>query len=637
MVRIMIKNATIIRTIAILLLSTVMCINNALAQQYKIEHLEPNYWWINMENKQLQLLVHGKDIADLTPKISYDGVRIEKVNRVENNNYLFIDLQIDKQAKSGVFSIDFHTKNNSKKLAPHQKVLSYSYELKARRANKAVDKSFSAKDVIYLITPDRFANGNPKNDTVSDLTEGVNRKAAGGRHGGDLEGIINHLDYIADMGFTQIWMMPVVENNQPSYSYHGYSSTNFYQIDARFGSNETYQMLSEKAQEKGIGLIIDVVLNHAGSEHWWMDDLPTNDWLNNQNKPYIETNHKRETLHDPHAVAVDQKLFNDGWFVSTMPDLNQRNPFMATYLIQNAIWWVESANLSGIRVDTYSYPDKAFLTQWTKRLTQEYPNINIVGEEWTTNPAITSYWQRGKQNTDGYVSYLPSVMDFPLQDNVVKGLMAKDSWNSGLNEIYRTLANDFLYPDPDNLVVFADNHDMSRIYTQLNEDIDLYNIAMTYFATTRGIPQIYYGTEILMANPGTTDHGVIRTDFPGGWQGDEINAFTGHGLSQKALAAKKNMKRLLNWRKTADAIHHGNLKHYAPNNGIYVYFRQSKKQKIMVVINKSSETKYIAKDDYIELIQSDKQAKNVLTNGQHTLSNKMAIPAKSALIWELKK
>jgi len=598
------------------------------ASAYKIEHLEPAFWWVDMQDDKLQIMVHGNNIADLTPSINNKDVIIQRINNVENNNYLFIDLIIRDTAKPGNVRINFKKNNKT--------ITSYNYKLLPRNKHSNAELSYSARDVIYLITPDRFANGDPNNDKVRGLREGVKRKLPGGRHGGDLQGIIKHLNYIENMGYTQLWLNPVIENSQPTYSYHGYSTTNFYKIDPRFGTNELYKKLSEEAQKRNIGLIKDVVLNHAGSGHWWHNDLPTADWYNNQGQPYKGTNHKREVLHDPHAVKTDAVNFSEGWFVETMPDLNQRNKYVANYLTQNTLWWIEYANLSGLRVDTYSYSDKDFLTQWTKRLTTEYPGINIVGEEWTTNPALVSYWQRGKQRHDSYESYLPSVMDFPLQDALVKGLTNKDDWNTGLNELYRALANDFLYSDPQNLVIFPDNHDLSRIYTQLNEDYALYKIAMTYLLTTRGIPQIFYGTEILMKNPGTTDHGIIRTDFPGGWRGDNTNAFTGMGLTAKELDAQQFVQKLLKWRLDATAIHQGKLTHYAPEHGLYVYFRHNKDQKVMVVINKLAQPQLLKAEQYSEMLLKHNQAKSIITKQTFDLANPISIPAKSAQIFDIK-
>ncbi|WP_206483324.1 glycoside hydrolase family 13 protein [Thalassotalea sp. G2M2-11] len=609
---------------------------NSHAQQFNIDHLEPLSWWTGMQSKQLQLMVHGQEIAQLTPKIDNKAITITQVHQVENSNYLFIDLTLADSLQPGSYPIDFYKQN--------QKVLTVNYTIHARNKLSQATQSFSAKDVIYLVTPDRFANGDTTNDTVKGLQQGLNRTAKGGRHGGDIQGIINHLDYIAEMGFTQIWTNPMIENDQADHSYHGYSATDFYQIDKRFGSNELYKALSQQAQQLGIGLIKDMVLNHIGSNHWWMQDLPTKDWLNFQNTlgnkdAFVGTHHKRESLHDPHAVSQDKAQFSDGWFVPSMPDLNQRNQYVSTYLIQNTLWWIEYANLSGIRVDTYSYSDRQFLTQWSRAITEQYPNINMVGEEWTTNPALVSYWQRGKSNHDGYVSYLPSVMDFPLQQALIDGLTKQESWNTGLNQLYQVLANDFLYAAPYNLVTFTDNHDMSRVFTQLNEDVALYKMAMSILLTTRGIPQLFYGTEIGMTNRGTDDHGIIRSDFPGGWANDSSNVFTQQKLSPQQKSLLTFNKKLLNWRKTATAVHQGKLVHYAPQNGVYVYGRllpnTSAGNHVLVIVNKNDKPLTITPQQYPELTGKGQTLIDVMTQKSYAINKVLTVKKRSVTIFEV--
>ncbi len=594
---------------------------------YDIEQLEPPFWWAGMHNQHLQLLVHGDDIAELSVEIDYPGVTLENLQTLDNPNYLFVDLKLAETVKPGQFTISFVKDGRQR--------LSYEYQLFERETGSANREGFGSDDVIYLITPDRFANGDAANDAVPSLTEGLDRADKNGRHGGDLQGIIDHLDYIADMGFTQIWLNPVLENNQPEYSYHGYAITDYYQVDARFGTNQLYRTLANKAGKYGIGLIMDMIPNHSGSEHWWMQDLPSKDWVNHGGK-FTPTTHKRESLRDPHGVKADRKAFSDGWFVPTMPDLNQRNPFVATYLIQNSIWWIEYAGLAGIRVDTWSYADENFLTEWTRSVMAEYPYFSMVGEEWSVNPAIVAYWQEGGSNRNGYVSYLPSLMDFPLQNAVVQGLKSEESWSSGLTKIYEMLANDFLYADPYNLVVFADNHDMDRIYTQLDEQYDLYKMAMVYFLTTRGIPQVYYGTEILMSNaavPG--DHGIIRTDFPGGWATDNVNAFTGTGLTEKQKDAQHFMRGLLNWRKTSAAIAKGKLTHFAPRHGIYVYFRHYEDEMVMVVLNNSDSRKTLDTTRFQPLLPETAVGTDVITGHRHDVQQTLSIPARTAMVLEI--
>ncbi|MBK6350881.1 MAG: glycoside hydrolase family 13 protein [Proteobacteria bacterium] len=592
-----------------------------------IERVEPASWWVGMKDDRLQLLVHGTRIADLEPAVQYTGVVLDSVERVANPNYLFVNLQISPATRPGSFHISF--RKGGKTVASHR------YTLNAREPDSAVRQGFGPQDVIYLITPDRFANGNPGNDYVKGMPDPLNRAAPLGRHGGDLAGIARHLDYIAGMGFTQLWLNPVVENNQPEASYHGYAITDFYKIDARYGDNESYRRLVADARQRGIGVIKDVILNHCGASHWWMRDLPTGDWFNNGNT-FKPTTHVREALQDPHAAQVDREVFADGWFVDTMPDMNQRNPFMAKYLIQNSIWWVEYAGLSGLRVDTWPYSDRTFLTEWARRLTEEYPNLGIVGEEWSGSPITVSYWQRGRQPADGYVSYLPSLFDFPLQEAVTVALLEKEDWGTGMRRIYRTLSYDGLYPDPDKLVVFPDNHDVSRIHTMLGQRAELTRMAVAFFLTTRGVPQIYYGTEILMHNPpGPKDDGLIRSDFPGGWPGDAKNAFTGEGLSADERAMQTYLRQLLQWRRTAPAIRDGKLTQYVPMGGVYVYFRHDAAQKVMVILNNNDAAQTVETQRFQEVIGSATAGTDVISGQPHVLASGIAVPAHSATILEL--
>ncbi|MEL6674893.1 MAG: glycoside hydrolase family 13 protein [Bacteroidota bacterium] len=597
-----------------------------LRAQSPIQRVEPPNWWVGMKEPGLQLMVHGENIANYEVKVAHEGVKLERVIKVTSPNYLFLDLHIAPSAKPGKVALTF---------ADGKKTMDYQWELWEREDGSAERKGFSNKDVLYLITPDRFANGDPSNDMVEGMREKPNRKFKGGRHGGDIEGIRQHLDYIADMGFTAIWVNPVLENDMEEYSYHGYSTTDFYKVDPRFGSNESYRSMAREAREKGISLIMDMIVNHCGSLHWWMEDMPSEDWINVW-PTYTGTNHRKSLWQDPYASSLDRKIFADGWFVPTMPDLNQRNQEMATYLTQNAIWWIEYLGLSGIRMDTYPYPEQDYMTEWTRRVMEEYPNFNVVGEEWYNDPSIVAYWQRGKQNPNGYTSDLPSLMDFPLQETMARALVTEESWGDGWIDLYERLAQDFMYADPHNLVVFPDNHDMSRIFSQLNEDIDLFNLAMAYTATIRGIPQIYYGTEILMKNPGTTDHGIIRSDFPGGWAGDKVNAASGEGLSKEAKAAQAMMKKLLNWRKSATAVHTGKLIHFVPEESVYVYFRYDAQQKIMVILNKNKGDYELNLDRFAEVLQDAAVGQEVLSGRSYRLEEKLALPPMTPLILELK-
>ncbi|MEI7538448.1 MAG: glycoside hydrolase family 13 protein, partial [Comamonadaceae bacterium] len=572
-----------------------------------------------MKQGTLQLMVHGERITDLTPSLSYPGLAIKEVSRVASPNYLFIDLEISKEALPGEVLLRFTQLG--------QTVLSQSYRLEARATDSAQRRGFGASDAIYLLMPDRFANGNPTNDSLTTLKEKANRSNPAGRHGGDLQGISEHLDYIAQMGFTKIWSTPLTENDQPEASYHGYATTNLYEVDGRYGSNEDYRELVSKARGRGLGFIQDVVLNHIGSGHWWMKDLPTADWLNFQDK-FVVTNHKRTTIQDPHASLADRKRFSDGWFVESMPDMNQRHPMLANYLIQNTVWWIEYAGLSGLRVDTYPYSDPTFLSKWSKRIIDEYPNFNMVGEEWTSNPAIVSYWQKGKVNADHYLSYTPSMMDFPLYYALQEGLMGEDGDRTGLNVLYESLANDFQYPAPENLVIFEGNHDTSRIFSELSQDDGLYQMAMVYLATMRGIPQFFYGTEILMTSPRQRNDGLVRADFPGGWAGDAVNAFSGQGLSPGQREAQQFLRRLLNWRKSATVTHTGRLMHFVPEQGTYVYFRYDKRARVMVAFNKNRQPVTLELSRFHEMLTPRSAGTDVLSGQRISLAKKLILPAR---------
>lgn len=597
----------------------------ASAQDYQLKRVEPLHWWTGMENPELQLMLYGDDIGALTPSVNYQGVKIKRIQKVKNDNYLFVYLNISEETQPGKFDIKLSKDG--------QQELSYEYELKEREKNSASRQGFNSSDVIYLITPDRFANGNPKNDEIKGYADGLDREDDYGRHGGDIQGIIDHLDYIDEMGFTAIWLNPVLENAMEESSYHGYATTDYYKVDPRLGSNELYKKLSEEAEKRGVKLIMDMIMNHSGSNHWWMDDLPSSDWVHYPDE-YQQTNHRRTTLHDPYASEIDKKRFTDGWFVRSMPDLNQSNPLLADYLIYNSLWWIEYAGLGGIRHDTHPYPGQDFTAEWTCRIMEEYPNFNIVGEEWGVDPLILAKWQRGNDKPDNFDSCLPSLMDFPLQTALLNALTEDESWGSGFVNLYETLSFDYAYPDPYNLVIFADNHDMDRFYRQVNNDFDLYKMGLTYIMTMRGIPQFYYGTEILMSNEKAHDHGQIREDFPGGWASDKKNAFTGQGLSDKQKEAQNFVKKLVNWRKENPVIHNGKLMQYVPRNGKYIYFRYNSKKSVMVIFNKNEEPTTVDTDYYHERLKGYSQGTDIITGETYSLDN-FKVPARSALILEL--
>jgi len=601
----------------------------------QIDRVEPPNWWLGFKNTRLQLMINGNGIGATTPSIHYNGVNLEAFHRAESPNYLFLDISIPADTSPGLMEILFTTESGN--------VISYSYPLNRRERLSEEFLGFDSSDVIYLITPDRFANGDPEINIVPGLLEkDINRKDDYARHGGDIQGIINHLDYIASMGFTAIWPTPLLINDMPQSSYHGYAMTDFYKVDPRFGNLENYILLSKKASENGIKLIMDQVANHCGANHWWMSDLPFNDWVNFQSdyEEGIEakvTNHRRTVNQDLYASKADKDLMNNGWFVPSMPDLNQNNPFMANYIIQNSIWWIETLKLGGIRQDTYPYPDKEFMSRWAGSIMQEYPKFNIVGEEWTYNPLLVRYWQQGITNSDGYESNLKTTMDFPLQRTLIEALNAEENWDSGLVKLYEGLANDFAYHDPSSILFFGDNHDMDRIFTQLNEDFVKTKMALAFIIFAPRIPQIYYGTEVLLNNSDNLgDHGLIRSDFPGGWENDSVNAVTGEGLKRKQKEMQEFTRKLLNYRKGSTAIHTGKTTHFAPNDGVYVIFRQNRDETVMLILNKNEipYTLNLARFNEMNLIGN--RFKDILTSEEVILKKDLQLKDNGVLIFSKK-
>ncbi|WP_418637999.1 glycoside hydrolase family 13 protein [Winogradskyella sp.] len=584
-----------------------------------IERVEPPNWWVSFKNQNVQLLVKHPNIGNAIPKISYRGVTIKDVHKADSPNYLFLDLEISETAKAGQFNIKFQYEDGSE--------LIQTYELKSREKPAEDYVGFDSSDAIYLITPDRFANANPKNDEIEGLLQqGIDRTDNYARHGGDIQGITKHLDYIEDLGFTAVWPCPVLINDMPNGSYHGYAMTDFYKVDPRFGTLETYRELADNLRSRDMKLIMDQVANHCGLYHWWMEDLPFKDWVNYQElyEEHIDnwdwkvtktSNHRRTTNQDPYASKSDHREMANGWFVSDMPDLNQRNPFMANYIIQNSIWWVETLGLGGIRQDTYPYSDKDFMSDWAGAIMTEYPNFSIVGEEWSYNPLLIGYWQEGHHNNDKYDSNLKSTMDFAMQKHIVDALNEYESWDQGLVKMYEGLANDFAYTSPKDIMAFLDNHDKSRVFTEFKGDITNTKMALSYLLMMPRIPQIYYGTEILMDdfdNPG--DHGLIRTDFPGGWEGDTVNAFSGEGLTAAQKDMQVYLKQILNYRKNSKAIHNGKTMHFAPENGVYVLARILDNETIVHIINKNENPLELDLDRFEELGLDGKSLKNIISD-----------------------
>lgn len=606
---------------------------SALADAGPALRVDPPHWWTGFVETELQLMVHGSQISRFDVSVDAPGVTVLRTETVDNPDYLFVYLDIGKGAQAGEFNLVFED--------AHRTILQ-PYSLQVKNPDPAHTAGFGPKDAIYLVTPDRFANGDTGNDNLPGWGDAVDRDNPGGRHGGDIRGLTERLAYIDDMGFTAIWLNPLLENRMPAYSYHGYSTTDFYSVDPRYGSNEDYRALVASARERGIGVIMDMIVNHIGSGHPWMQSLPSGDWLNQPERRGITT-HERIADLDPNAAQVDRDAFNDGWFVDTMPDLNQRNPLLADYLTQNALWWIEYLGLAGIRMDTYPYPDKHYMAEWTRRVMREYPAFNVVGEEWSLNPSIVAYWQRGQHNHDGYVSWLPSLMDFPTQAAMAHALTSGptgvpgDPRPGGMMGLYRAIANDFVYPDPHALVTFADNHDMSRITTQLGDDPALYRQAMTWLLTTRGTPQVYYGTEIMMSHTGDDSHGVIRSDFPGGWPGDPVDAVSGEGLAEAQQAAQAFLRTLLNWRRETPVVHSGKMTHFMPRDEVYAWFRHDGDDSVMVVLSGNDEPVDLPLARFAERLDGYRHATDVVSGERYEMDDAITLPARAALVLPLRR
>lgn len=594
----------------------------------QIQRIEPPFWFSGMHNPEVQILFYGVDIAQYQVSTTNPAV-ITNVKRTENPNYIFITINTKKVTGTAV---DFIFKNKNKTS------FTQKYELKDRRKNSAQRKSFDASDMIYLLMPDRFANGNKNNDNDRNTTEKYNRELPGGRHGGDIEGIIQHLDYIHSLGATTIWSTPLCEDNDAEYSYHTYGQSDVYKIDPRFGTNEDYVRLADEMHKRDMKLVMDYVTNHWGLQHWMIKDLPTQDWIH-QFDNYTQTNHKRSTISDTNASKIDRDICINGWFVPSMPDLNIMNPLVFKYLCQNAIWWIEYANLDGFRIDTYNYSEPEGISKWTKAITDEYPNFNLVGEITLRNQGLLSYWQKDSPigQIQKFNSHLPSVMDFALSD-ALQIIFDEDdgTWDRGTTRVYDVISRDFLFPNASNLLIFAENHDTKRFNQIYNNDIRKYKMAMTMLATIRGIPQLYYGSEIGMAGDQNIGDADIRKDFPGGWDGDENNAFTKKGRTEFQNEYFDFTSKLFNWRKTNDAVHFGKTTHYIPENNVYVYFRYNATKSVMVLINNSAERVAVDTKRFQENIKNYKTGKEVLTDATFDLSKPISIEGKSALILELK-
>ncbi|MBV8605101.1 MAG: cyclomaltodextrinase C-terminal domain-containing protein [Pelomonas sp.] len=608
------------------------------AARADVDHVEPPSWWVGMHAPRLELMLHGSGLAALTPRLAPGadgktpaGVRLAGASP-GTANYLFVDLDIAPDAQPATLTLELLDAQG----AVRERV---AYALAARTPGSAERRGFDSHDAIYLVVPDRFANGDPHNDTVAGLGDPADRAKPGGRHGGDLAGLEQHLDYIAGLGFTQLWPTPLVENRQPQYSYHGYSITDLYRIDPRFGTNAQYRDFVAAARARGLGVIQDVVPNHIGSGHWWLADLPAPDWIN-PSRPYVETNHRHSVQADPYAAPSDLARLTDGWFSPTMPDLNSREPHLATYLTQNAIWWIEYAGLSGLRVDTYPYSDRGFLARWSAAIMAEYPHFSMVGEEMSDRPELLAYWLRGHRNADGYASSLPALMDFPLYGVLREALTEPEGqgFGRGWGRLFEAQLGDLLYPEPERLVLLDGNHDTNRIYSAFGDDADLVRLALAFIATTNRTPQLFYGTEILMKSPVERDDGRVRADMPGGWPGDRVDAFTGRGLTPAQRAMQDFVRRLFNWRKTSRAVAEGRLMHYDPQGGVYVYFRYlpGGAGKVMVALNKNRQAVSLDTRRFAEMLDAASVGRDVIGGATLPLGRTLEVPARGLRILEVK-
>lgn len=594
------------------------------ARAMEIKKVAPSFWWAGMKNPELQILLYGEDLALSDVSVSGEGIYLKEVVRQDNPNYLLLYLDLS-EAKGQTFQILL--KNGKKKLQ-------VPYELKSRMQRGEDVKGFTSEDVLYLIMPDRFANGNPENDVVDGMREKkVDRADAFARHGGDIQGISSHLDYIADLGVTAIWLNPTQENDMESGSYHGYAITDYYQIDRRFGSNEDFCALVEKAHEKNLEVVMDMIFNHCGSENYLFKDKPSKEWFNYHSN-YVQTSFKTASVMDIHASAFEKKIATDGWFTSVMPDFNQRNRHVARYLIQSSIWWIEYAGINGIRQDTHPYADFDFMSQWCKEVLDEYPYFNIVGETWLNSNVLVSYWQKDSKLAAPLNSNLPTVMDFPLQALINQAFDEETGeWGGGLYKLYDYQTQDLVYANPMNLLTFLDNHDTSR-FAQTDEmakNLKRYKQAMVFLLTTRGIPQIYYGTEILMTGDKGKGDGDLRKDFPGGWQGDTRNCFAKNGRTALENEAFEFTRQLLNWRKGNQVIGKGSLKHYSIQNGVYVYQREFNGKSVVIIMNGTDDSKELDLAPYQEILPRE-NALDVLTGKNVNLSGKLCLDGRENLI-----
>lgn len=609
------------------------------ATEREVTRVEPLSWWIGMK-MPLQIMVQGEDICGYDVRLEGGkGVRVRNVHKADSPNYLFIDVFVSRTATPGIYYFVF---------SKGDKTFKYPYNISARDKGSAERGSFTNADMVYLVFPDRFANGDTSNDSTDDTFEKADRNANLGRHGGDIQGIINHLDYISELGATAIWSTPLLLDNQKFESYHGYACADYYHIDPRFGNNELYKEFVEKSHSKGLKIIMDIVTNHCGTEHWWMKDLPFKDWVHVFPK-YTPTNIAFSTNMDPNASEYDLNIQESGWFVPSMPDLNLDNPFVLKYFQQWAVWWLEYAGIDGLRVDTFPYNEKVPMSKWCKAVCDEYPNLNIVGECWTTSAPQLAYWQGGNENKDGFNSHLPSIMDFPLWEAMNAAICeAGDNpqWGHGMTRLYDCLSHDFVYHDLSKMLIFFANHDHSRMGDTFNHDPAKMKIALALLATMRGMPQLYNGDEMMFScKPGDWSDGAKRIDFPGGWSGDEIDLFTKEGRNAAGKTSTADYStaadlhdytsRIFNWRKVRKVIHSGKTRHFMTRDNTYAFFRYDDESKVFVFVNNSGHDIAVPWCHYAEIAGGVRTAYDVISDKNITLSDETIVPAYSVLIADI--
>lgn len=604
----------------------------------KIDRIDPANWFVGMKNTSLQLMVYGENIRQADVTTDYDGVKIDSIVRLDSPNYLLVYLNLE-GVKPGEMTLNFKNGKAVKKV---------KYELKAREKRGEERMGFTNADVLYMLMPDRFADGNPDNNDIKGMNPyKTDRSQPSLRHGGDLEGIRRHLDYFKELGVTALWLTPVLENNSPGGSYHGYATTDYYRVDPRFGTNDEYRRLTDEAHAKGLKIVMDMIFNHCGFEHPWIKDMPSKDWLNTPewlydrkdktkaevNRKYMQTTYKLTPTVDPYASAIDLKETVDGWFVPSMPDLNQRNPHVIRYLIQNSIWWIETVGIDGIRMDTYPYADADAMALWMKTIDEEYPNFNVVGETWVSDPPYTAAWQKDSKISQRN-SYLKTVMDFSFHAKINQAKYENtDGSGNGMNRIYENFVYDYLYPNPSSVMAFVENHDTDRFLGN-GRDTTALKQAMAILLTVKRIPQLYYGTEILMNGTKEKTDGYVRKDFPGGFPGDDHNAFTAGGRTPEENAMFTWLSRLLHWRQGNDVITKGSQTQFIPYNGVYVIARRYNGRTVMTVVNGTGRTTVFAVKRYAEVIGHNTEAKDVLTDRTVSLTDDTQLEPRKVMILE---